>query len=103
MRTHFSLFVGLATLLLAGFQAFFHVRSHAEADEVNLPFNVVLATLAGILISLFGAINSISKFKPSKGVRSLNAVKYDDFMDRPLFRRYFHRAKELRTRANKSF
>jgi hypothetical protein len=103
MRTHWTLFAGVAALLFSGFQAFHHVRSHAEADEVNLPFDVILATCVGVLATLFGALNSIAAFKPSKGVRSLNAVKHDDFMDRPSFRRYFHRGKELRLRANKAF
>jgi len=102
MRTHWTLLLGVATLVFAGFQAFHHVRSHiTEADEVALPFDVILATCIGVLVTLFGALNTISDFKPSKGVRSLNATKRDEFLDRPSFRRYFHRAKELRLRANK--
>jgi hypothetical protein len=102
MRFHPVLVTGLALLLYSGFAAFHHSRAHAEDDEVPVPFEIVLSTLGGLLLSLVGALSSIPEFKASKGLWSLNAVKRDEFLDRPSMRIYRHRARDFKLRLTKA-
>ena len=96
MRTNLSLVAGLALLFFSAFSAFHYVRTTSEPQV--LPLDVLGMLTLAVLITLFGAIRSVPEFKSSKGLKTLNELKRDDFLDRPSFRRYNHRARELRKR-----
>ena len=51
-------------------------------------------------LTLFGAVSSLPEFRSAKGIRQLNAVSRDEFLDRPSFRRVRHRAIALEQRLN---
>jgi len=103
------LLAGLALLFFSGFSAFHHIRSSASStaavdpNEADwLPLDVLGMVAASVALILVGALSSVPEFRPTKGVKMLNAVKRDDFLDRPSFRRYHHRARDFRLRINQS-
>lgn len=118
MKTSPILLIGLVLLLISGFTAFHHVRlslqelvnsqneetkSAATGGGVDqLPIDIYVLLLVSFLTILYGSISSITKFKPTKGIQTLNAQKRDEFLDRISFRKYNHRAKEFRKRINKA-
>ena len=94
MKTHPFLFLGLVVLIVSGFSAFHAMRS--LNDEEALPVDVTISLMFGLLLTLFGALSSIPDFRSSKGIKQLNAVKREEFLDHPSFRRYNHRANWFR-------
>jgi hypothetical protein len=121
MKTSPILLCGLVLLLISGFNAFHHVRlslteliNNSENEKSSesikasaggideLPIDIYLLLLVSFLTILYGSLSSISKFKSTKGIQTLNAQKRDEFLDRLSFRKYNHRAKEFRKRINKA-
>jgi hypothetical protein len=87
--------LGFVLVLLAGYSAH-HFR--VVADDERLPFDVVLMLFAGLGLTLLGSISKLPEFKSAKGVRQLNSVGRDEFLDRPSFRRVHHRGAALAKR-----
>lgn len=95
---HSLVWLGLAIQLFAGFSAFQFVRSdeYDTTASFSLPMLQVYALLAvSIAVVLAGALKSVPEFKSTSGIKHLNSMKRDEFLDRQSFRRYNHRARAL--------
>jgi hypothetical protein len=104
-------YCGCVLIVLAGFSATF--KDEDDLDPTTMgktlaeagtdasrfpPFDVAVALGLGLLLIIWGSVESLPAFKSISGIKALTAVTRDEFLERPSFRRYDTRASVVQAR-----
>ncbi|CAN0178101.1 ER membrane protein complex subunit 5 [Lampetra fluviatilis] len=88
---------GLLALAHAAFSAAQH-RSYTrltEQENESLPSDIVLQTLLGLLVAVYGVVNIAGEFRDMDATAELKYKTFENMSNRPSFYTFNHRGRAL--------
>lgn len=91
-RGQVLLLLGALALVFSGLASYQDSRDVSGARHSGMSLTVLATAVVGFVSCLAGSLEAIPELRSTSGLKHLNSITRDEFLDRPNFRLYNHRA-----------